>query len=305
VTAADDVDPNATADIGVNGFRPFSMKRFRASPSSTLPCCGTHQTICAAALALLALWPNLAAAALPPVLASALEKLRDQRSYAWETINGDPGPITHTIQTRRGAVTSVLQNASPHVVGSVDLRGYTYIRRDWFDGLQLDLLIAPDGTMVTSTPEGWMTNQEIVEAQADERIHENRPTPRAVWLRRADRPDIRRPDEELLPLLKSTAAFEEVSPGTFVTRGRVSSSPGRRLDENDPQSAADVAITIHVHDGIVRDYEVEIDGSRRATRVTVPVVEHRIVILTHVSLTKVDAPSAAFEKLELAKLPRG
>lgn len=277
------------------------MNRIRASLSSTRLCRGTGRIVCAAALALLGLGVPQAMAALPPSLARALETLRDQRSYSWEVINGDPGPIAHTIQTRRGAVTNVLQNVSPHVKGSVDLRGYTYLRRDWFDGLQLDLLIAPDGTMVTGTPEGWMTNQEILEAQADERIRENRPTPRSVWLRRADRPDLRRPDEELLPLLKSTATFEEVSPGTFVAHERVSSSPGRKVDESDPQSSAEVTITIHVHEGIVRDYEVEIEGSRRATRMTVPVVEHRIVILTHVSLTKVDAPSAAFEELELAR----
>ena len=54
-------------------------------------------------------------------LATALERLREQKSYSWEMINGDPGPVAQKIETKRGNVTLVQQNISPHIVGRVDL----------------------------------------------------------------------------------------------------------------------------------------------------------------------------------------
>ena len=82
-------------------------------------------------LALLVLFlPCCLRAAPPAALASALEYLRDQRSYSWETINADPGPVTQNVQTRRGTFMTVQQNTSPHIQGSIDRAGDTLLRRD-------------------------------------------------------------------------------------------------------------------------------------------------------------------------------
>jgi hypothetical protein len=53
----------------------------------------------------------------------------------------------------------------------------------------------------------------------------------------------------------------------------------------------------------VRDYEVKIEGTRRATRarIAVPITEQRIVIVTYVPVGRIDIPAEALAKLEIAR----
>src|SRR5215207_6540439 len=81
------------------------------------------------------------AAAPPAALVSSLEYLRDQKSYSWEVINGDPGPVAQQFQTRRGTVTTVQQSTAPNMKGQVDRNGDMLIQREWSDGLRLDTII--------------------------------------------------------------------------------------------------------------------------------------------------------------------
>jgi len=156
-------------------------------------------------------------AAQPAELAMAMQNLRDQRSYAWEVINGDPGPVAQSQVTRRGTVTSIQQNTSPHVKGRVTSTGEMLLERDWPDGLQMTTFVSADGITVTQTPEGWMTNQEVLDAIADERSRSNQPTERLMWLSRADRPDIRRPDQDMEPFIKGPPSPR--FPATPTSRG--------------------------------------------------------------------------------------
>lgn len=240
-----------------------------------------------------------AAPAAPPAgLASALEYLRDQRSYSWEVINGDPGPVAQQFDTRRGKVTTVHQSTLPHILGRIDRNGDMLIIREWADGLRLETAIFADGAMITLTPEGWMTDREILTAQADERIRSQTPTPRALWLRRADRPDVSRPDQELVPLLKSDGEFEFNGESYLaVIRSRSADPAHPNADAAEP--AAEVRLTMNVRNGIIRDYEVKIDATRRATRarIAVPISEQRIVILTYVPVNRIDLPEEARAKL--------
>lgn len=237
-------------------------------------------------------------AAPPAALASALEYLRLQKSYSWEMINADPGPVAQRLETRRGNVTLVQQNISPHIVGSVDMNGHVLIRRDWADGIALETIILGSGETVTGTPEGWMTAQEVLSALADERLQAGTSTPRQTWLRRADRPDLRRPDQELLPLLKSTQTFEATG-DTYTTRGQI--HPGA-VSGGNPQDAGprvDVTVTLNLRSGMVRDYEVRIDATQSVSRarVQIPVSEQRIVILTYLPVARIPIPEDAREKL--------
>src|ERR1044072_631585 len=86
----------------------------------------------------------LAFAPPPTALASALEYLRDQKSYSWEVINGDPGPVAQQFETRRGTVTTVQQNMAPNTKGQIDRNGDTLLQREWSDGLRLDTIITKD-----------------------------------------------------------------------------------------------------------------------------------------------------------------
>ena len=54
-------------------------------------------------------------AAPPAALASALEYLRLQKSYSWEMINADPGPVAQRLETRRGNVTLVARIVPPTI----------------------------------------------------------------------------------------------------------------------------------------------------------------------------------------------
>lgn len=247
---------------------------------------------------------GLVRAAPPAALASALEYLRDQKSYSWEVINSDPGPVAQQLETRRGTVTTVQRSMAPNLKGQIDRNGDMLIRREWPDGVQLDTVVAADGTMVTRTPEGWMTDREILTAQAEERLRARTPTPRQVWLRRADRPDIRRPDQELVPFLKSNVPFQATGEG-YIAQLRSRTGDPARPNENESEPATDVTVTMNLRGGMIRDYEVKLEGTQRATRarIAVPVSEQRVVIITYVPVSRIDVPSEAREKLAQARSP--
>jgi hypothetical protein len=244
-----------------------------------------------------------ALAAPPPALVNALERLRDQKSYSWEVINADPGPVAQQFETRRGTVTTVQQNISPHIKGCIDRNGDMLIEREWSDGVRLETVIATDGTMITNTPEGWMTEREVLAAIAEERIRGGM-SPRHRWLRRADRPEIRRPDQELVPFLKSAADFE-ASGGSFVVRGRIRTDGTMASEDDDGQTNAYVVVTMNVQGGVVRDYEVKVDSTRRMARarIQIPVSDQRIVIITYLPTSKLALSDDAYAKLKAAKAP--
>jgi hypothetical protein len=248
---------------------------------------------------------SMCAFAAPPApLVSGLELLRDQKTYSWEVINADPGPVAQQFETRRGTVTTVQRSNAPNMKGQIDRQGDMLIQREWSDGLRLDTVITADGAMVTKTPEGWLTDREILTAQAAERLRGGTPTPRYLWLRRADRPDIRRPDQELVPFLKSAGEFESTGDG-YIARIRSRAGDPAKPNEDDTEPATNVTVTMNLRGGMIRDYEVKIEGTQRATRarIPIPVTEQRIVILTYVPVSRIDIPPEAREKLQAARGP--
>ena len=254
-------------------------------------------------LLLVALLPRLVAAP-PAALASALEYLRDQKSYSWEVINSDPGPVAQQLETRRGTVTTVQQNLAPNLKGRLDRNGDMLIQREWADGLKLETVLTADGASVTLTPEGWLTDREILTAQAEERLRGQAPSNRYLWLRRADRPDIRRPDQELVPFLRSNTEFESTG-DSYVARLRSRAGDPAKPNEDASEPATNVIVTMNLRGGVIRDYEVRIDATRRTTRarIAVPISEQRIVILTYVPISRIDIPPEAREKLKAARTP--
>ncbi len=241
-------------------------------------------------------------AAPPAGLATALEYLRDQRSYSWEMINSDPGPVAQEVETRRGKFTTVQQNFTPNLKGKLARNGDMLIEREWADGLRLTTIVAADGHMVTLTPEGWMSDREILTAQAEERLGNRPPSARALWLRRADRPDVRRPDQELVPFLKSNLPVE-FNGDSYVIKVRSRNGDPSQPNENDSEPAVDVVVTMNVRNGMIRDYEVKVAATRRITRARLPisVSDQRIAVITYLPVSRIDIPAEAEAKLQAAR----
>jgi hypothetical protein len=133
---------------------------------------------------------------------------------------------------------------------------------------------------------------------ADERVNNNTSSARYQWLRRADRPDTRRPDEELAAAVKAASEFE-VSGDTYVARIRL----GESARENIGLSALEITLTITVRGGVVRDYQLTVQGSRALARagVQVPVSDDRFVIFTYLAVRKLDVPDEAWAKVRPTK----
>lgn len=258
-------------------------------------------------LALLAALVAPVLAAPPAPLARAIEHLVAQKSYSWETINSDPGPVAQQFETRRGTVVTVDRNLSPNIKGRLDRNGDMLIQREWADGLRLDTIITAEGPIVTKTPEGWLTDREILTAQADARVHSQTNSERFQWLRRADRPDVRRPDQELGPLLRGSNVDYETTSEGYIVRIRSRAGDPAKPNDDDAEPGTIVTLSINLRGGVIRDYEVKIEGIRRATRarVAVPVSEQRIVVVTYVPVSRIDVPAEAREKLAGARAPGG
>lgn len=234
----------------------------------------------------------------PKALANAVQDLRSQRSYSWEVINADPGAVAQSTETRRGTVTTVQQNFAPHILGTRDSNGDILLKRDWPDGLQMDTLVTVRGQIVTKTPEGWLNNQEVVNAMAEERMNNTGPSPRSQYLRRSDRPDIRRPDEELAAAVAAAEDFE-VNGDTYVAHIQIGENAGARSG----LSALNVTLTVNLSRGVVRDYQLTVQGSRSMARVgvNIPVSDDHFVILTYIPVRKLDVPDEAWAKVTPAK----
>jgi hypothetical protein len=255
-------------------------------------------------LSLLA-FATAAFAAQPAELATALQGLRDQRSYKWEVINGDPGPVAAEVQTRRGTFTTVRQNTSPHIKGTLATTGEMFCELDWPDGLRMDAFVSADGITVVRTPEGWMIGPEVLAALAEERARITKPSERYSWLQRADRPLLLRPDQDLAPFLKG-AGVTEVSGDSYIARARVRPDGWMVAADDDSGPSYAVTFTLNVRRGTLRDYEVRIEGAQNLARsgVQLPVNDTRIVILTYVPVTRIDVPDEVRTKASVKKSPR-
>ena len=255
------------------------------------------------AMLLLIVWRMTvpAHAALPPELAAAVQQLRAQHSYSWEIINGDPGPVEQTIHTARGTVQTVQRNPSPHAKGRLSATGEMLIERDWSDGLKTRTLVAADGTMVTETPEGWLSRQEILEAIAEERLRAGGPSARMEWLPRAEAVDTMRPAEELQPFVDGDKTFQ-VSGDTYVCTLDIQVGNPANAADGGTQSVGNATITLHLVGGVLRDYEIVSEISRRAPRPRVSIMNNndRIVVLSYQSVGRINVPDEARAKLKAA-----
>ena len=258
----------------------------------------TRRAIWLTIVAIFTASPGYVLAQIPPALATAIERLQAERSYSWEVINADPGPVAQTAETRRGRVNYVQQNLAPHIKGSFSSNGDMLLKRDWADGLQLDTLVTADGQTLTGTPDGWLTGQDVLTAIAEERSSNDTPSPRYQWLRRADRPDTTRPDQELPAAVKAANEFEAQG-DTYVARIRFSDKARERAGLGE----LTVTLTINLRGGVIRDYQMTVQGSRTLARsgIQLPVGDDRFVVLTYLPVRKLDVPDEAWAKLKSPK----
>jgi hypothetical protein len=253
------------------------------------------------AVGILALAAPAVSAASAPELAAAMQNLRDQRSYSWEIINGDPGPVSQSVETARGTIKTVQQNTAPHVRGRLSANGEMLLEFDWPDGLAMQTFVRADGTRVTNTPEGWLSRAEILEAIAAERMRPGGPSSRMQWLQLADAMDTRRPDQELTPLFDNRREFETTG-DLFVCHLRIQTG-NPAAGEEQAQTVGEAVVSIHVSDGVLRDYEIKSEVARYVSRARIPIMINgdRIVILTYLSVGRLNVPEEARAKLKAAR----
>lgn len=109
-----------------------------------------------------------------------------------------------------------------------------------------------------------------------------------------------------MPFLRSNAQFE-FNGASYTVHLRSRSGDPARPNEDDAEPATQVTVTMNLRGGMIRDYEVKLEGASRdnRARITVPVSEQRIVVITYVPVTRIDIPSEAREKLAAAARPSG
>ncbi|HWA08632.1 MAG TPA: hypothetical protein VG838_04110 [Opitutaceae bacterium] len=96
---------------------------------------------------------------------AAYERLRAQRSYSWETMEGKPGGINTpgVFKTpyglARGSVT--VERIVPHVLGTKRSDGSTVIVADTPRDHGATAVLPAAGAGVVSTPDGWVTREEL------------------------------------------------------------------------------------------------------------------------------------------------
>jgi len=129
-------------------------------------------------------------------------------------------------------------------------------------------------------------------------------TRRRIGRRRADRPEVVRPDLELGRFLKFDGPVKNQGE-SYIISGTVRTGGTAKTDAEDAPPPINVTFTLNLSGGVVRDYEVEIEGSRVTshTRMQVPFHDHRIVIITYLPVTRINIPDEARDKLAVAKLP--
>ena len=150
-----------------------------------------------------------------------------------------------------------------------------------------------------------MTGPEVLAALAEERARIVEPSERYLWLRRADRPLLIRPDQDLAPFIKG-AGVTEVSGESYIARARVRPDGWVIAADDEQQPSYAVTFTLNVRRGTLRDYEVRIEGAQTFARsgVQLPVNDTRIVILTYVPVSKVDVPDDVRAKAGARKSSR-
>lgn len=98
-------------------------------------------------------------------VAAAYRRLREERSYSWETMEGNPGGINApgVFKTpyglARGSVT--VERIVPHVQGMKRSDDSTIIVAETPRDSGATAVIPPGGGGVVSTPTGWMTREEL------------------------------------------------------------------------------------------------------------------------------------------------
>ena len=146
-----------------------------------------------------------------------------------------------------------------------------------------------------------MTSREILDALANEQVRNDVVTPRSVWLKRADRPYLRRPDQELGVFLRGDHTFE-ISGDAYVTRLEISAAGTEKSTEDSPPLTTFI-YTLHVTAGVIRTYEVKTEYTRTTARAraTVPVTDERLAIVTYLPVATLGVPEEAWSKLKTAQ----
>ena len=207
-------------------------------------------------------------------VAATFERLRDQPSYAWETLEGSPGGVNSpgVFKTpyglARGSVT--VERIVPHVQGVKRSDGTTVISAESPRDSGATAVIPPGGGGVVSTPAGWLTRAEL-QPLLDAAIKKNDPGRNALQIASAALAT-KRPEMELAALIRDVRTFKPA--GDEIT-GDLSARMAGIVYGPSPTHplVKDISgsISFQIKDGLIRSYTVRTEATVTIRNVLPPV----------------------------------
>lgn len=235
----------------------------------------------------------------------AVQALREQSGYAWETTPR----IQETRRVNPGETGPPPRARTIAVRGESQAGGYTHITlppsRTTVD-VPVSAYIKSSTAAVGETPLGWMTRQEIRDAPATERDRTVTFGGKSLRLYRclaaaARATDVQTPLEEMLVVLADIGSFEATRPGEIVGRLRPGATQMLAGVANARRGPGLEGLAIfRFRDGALVEFETRFESEAPATksRAAGKNLTYWVTTFSAVGSTRVSPPASVVEKLE-------
>ncbi len=209
---------------------------------------------------------------------AAFERLRDQHSYAWETLEGSPGGVNSSgvfktpYGLSRGSVT--VERIVPHVQGTKRSDATTVIFAESPRDSGATAVIPAGSGGVVSTPAGWLTRAEL-QPLLDAAIKKGDPGRNALQIASAALATMR-PEVELAALIRDVRTFKPAGDDII---GELSPRMAGIVFGPNPVHllVKDISgsLSFQIKDGLIRTYTVRTEATVTIRNVLPPLGGHR------------------------------
>ncbi len=197
-------------------------------------------------------------------IAAALAVLRNQHSYAWETTDGNPGPVMAPAEftTPDGVVRGNVkyERTQPHVKGVKRSDGTIVITVEPARDAGTTVILRPNGAAVASTPEGWLSARDVFQKLLNA-IAADGPD-RSRWRTVTTALVARTPESELSDLVNEVVSFR--ADGDEIAGMLTPDAAGRVYGLGDSAFEVDDvsgSIAFQLSHGMIRAYTLRTDAT--------------------------------------------